>query len=42
VQARSLTQFGSRCSTNILPGTFKTCLLKSKQAMERAHAPDFR
>jgi hypothetical protein len=42
VQARSLTQFGSRCSTNILPETLQTCLLKSKQAMERARARDFR
>ena len=42
VQARSLTPFGSRCSTNILPETLKTCLLKSKQAMERARARDFR
>jgi hypothetical protein len=42
VQARSLTQFGSRWSTNIPLETFKTCLLKSKQAMERARARDFR
>src|ERR1700735_1226172 len=42
VQPRSLTQFGSRCSTNILPETLKICLLKSKQATERAHAHDFR
>src|ERR1700727_1298342 len=42
VQARSLTQFGSRCSTNILPETLQTCLLKSKRAMERARARDFR